>query len=723
MHRSVRQLPFTAASSVCLFALLVVASPAGQGTASRGRPPAPDVDFLFALVDGNHDSVIDRQEFAAFSATQWKLLDPQDTGSVTAQAIAADPRATTIARDLVPSGAGLLSRQAFVDGYRKRFEQADTDHDGTLDTGEFAAFLGLKPPVRTTSQAAATQLPSLARPFAAGLPLCADLGTDATGGLARHKGISSLLAKVVPANSKDAAYCLVQFVYNSGRSGPKDGYDDGQSQAITIRVGLPLRPDNGGTVAWNGRIQNVGSGGCMGNLPSVTVATNAGFASASTDGGHGAPWIAFNCGFGVIQSKHELNKGLIRDFSAEHVRWQTMWSKALVKAYYGQPAQRTYWCGCSQGGREGLIALQTIPQEYDGILAGASALYWMRFQMAQAWSGVVIKDLLRSKGKDLTPAQIQQTVQLEVAGCDVNDGLKDGELADPRRCHWSAKAAICGNPGTQPGACLDADQAQAFDVIRRGPRNHLGQRIWFPWEPGTTFSNQSNYLLSDSVMQWTVRDLTFQSDQHLYMDKASLLRAKDPQGITYEDMATLASQRVSDLADMDNAAIDAAEKSGVKVIAWTGTADRNIQSRNTIQYYRDVAAHLGMKVSDTNLQSWFRVFLYPDVDHCAGGSGPQPGSVTSGPLFAALVNWVEQNAAPERIIATKVDAAGRVTRTRPVCAYPQTALYRGRGSIDDAASFRCGGDLETPEIVSADRLALHKKENGSGDVPTLYGDK
>jgi feruloyl esterase len=79
--------------------------------------------------------------------------------------------------------------------------------------------------------------------------------------------------------------------------------------------------------------------------------------------------------------------------------------------YYGQPAQRTYWCGCSQGGREGLIALQTLPAEYDGILAGGSAVYWMRFQMAQAWSGLVIKDMLRSKGKDLTPAQINQTVR------------------------------------------------------------------------------------------------------------------------------------------------------------------------------------------------------------------------------------------------------------------------------------------------------------------------
>ena len=428
MHRSLSKILFTAGRFLlCLLALAagMTAQPlALEEGRQQDRAQVPeasskrdvvvqraDADFLFALVDGNHDNRIDGQEFDAFCEMEWRELDPRDTGSVKPEAISADPHAVAIFGDSIPASGAVLSREAFAGRCHQRFERADANHDGSLDTGEFASLLGVLPPPRTISQPSALRLSSLAGPFAPGLPSCAELGHGAARGLAGTEGVSSLTAEIVPADGIDAAYCRVQFIYNSGLSGPKDGYDEGQSQAIAIRIGLPLRPDDGGTIAWNGRIQNIGSGGCMGHLPGVTIATNAGFASASTDGGHGAPWISFNCGFGVIQSKHELNRGLIRDFSAEHVRWQATWSKRLVQMYYGQPAQRTYWCGCSQGGREGLIALQTLPAEYDGILAGGSAVYWMRFQMAQAWSGLVIKDMLRSKGKDLTPAQINQTVR------------------------------------------------------------------------------------------------------------------------------------------------------------------------------------------------------------------------------------------------------------------------------------------------------------------------
>ncbi len=686
---------------------------------------AQDVDFLFSLADTNHDDAIDRNEAMGFAAMQWSNIDRKNHGSVTAAIINENPNARRLVGSLMPGADGVLTRQAFLAAQTEKFVKADRNGDGVLDVAEFRLYLGIPPaPPQATTVIPAPLFASIADPYPANLPSCEDLGRDPRYGLSGQVGVSSISAKKMLAANNDAAYCRIQFVYNSGLSGPKDGYDLGQSQAIGIRVGLPLRKgdggDDSGVIGWNGRIENRGSGGCMGNLPSVTVATNGGFAGSSSDGGHGAPYMGFNCGFGVIQAKRELNRGLIRDFSAEHVRWQTLWTKKLVKAYYGQPAKRTYWSGCSQGGREGHIALQSIPEEYDGIAAGAAALYWMRFQMAQAWSGVVIKDKLRSKGKDFTVAQIEQTVKQEVAACDAVDGVNDGVLADPRQCHWSARAAVCGVKGASNDTCLDADQADAFDLIRRGPRNHLGKMIWFPWEPGTTFSNQSDYLLSDSVMQWTLRDLTFKSDAHLYIDKASLERSNDSHGITYEDMATLASQQISDLVDMDNTSIEAAKKSGVKFLAWTGTADRNIPSRNSIKYYRDVAAHFGQNVDDPTLQSWYRLFLYPGVDHCAGGVGPQPGNFYNGPLFHALVNWVEKDQAPSQITARNSDPSGKVTRTRPVCAYPKYAGYSGKGSIDDAANFKCEGNLETKEIVAQDVITPHKKENGSGVVPKLF---
>ena len=583
------------------------------------------------------------------------------------------------------------------------------------------------------------------------LPRCLDLETNSALGLAGAEGVSKLSAKVVevgagaktgfgPERGVTRAYCQVELTYNSGKSGPKDGYDDGQQQAIGIRVGLPLRPDDGGQPdAWNGKIHNVGSGGCMGVMPSVTTATNAGYASAASDGGHGAPYMGFNCQFGVIQAKHRLNAGRLRDFTQDHVLWQTRWSKKLVRLYYGREPERTYWSGCSQGGREAHIILQTIPEEYDGVLGGGSALYWERFQMAQAWSGLVIKDMLRSKGKTLTSEQIASTVNAEIAGCDAADGVLDGVIGDPRTCRWSAKAATCGVKGAPAGTCLDADQAAAFDTIRRGPTNSRGELIWNPWEPGTVFSANTNYLLSDSVMQWALRDNTFHSDAHLYLDKAHLLAANDPRGVTYEDMATLASKTVSDLVDADAMPASTLDRKKLKFISWTGTADRNIMSRDSIKYLRDMAHHYGSSLKSPNIQSWYRLFLYPGVDHCVGGDGPQPGDVNSGPLFSALVDWVENGRAPDRLTATKYEGQSRppvpsavfspppvpqselVVATRPVCPYPKAAVYKGSGGMNDAANFICSGDLETPVIIEQGRLAPHKLENGSGVVPPPYG--
>lgn len=588
------------------------------------------------------------------------------------------------------------------------------------------------------------------------VPSCLQLGSDPAYGLVGNSSITNLKVSIVTAEADKASpvtnlaemmakrtpllnpYCQVDFTYNAGKSGVKDGYKEGQSQALGIRVGLPLRADDGGTNGWNGNIHNIGSGGCMGYLPSLKAATNTGYVSSGSDGGHGAPYILFDCDFGVNQTRNTLNNGLIRDFSLDHVIWQTHWSKALTKIYYGKTQKYTYWSGCSQGGRQGHIILQNIPEEYDGVIAGGSALYWMRFQMVQAWSGLVIKDMLRTKGKTLTPLQISAATDAAIASCDIQDGVKNGILADPRNCHWSAKNFMKGMIGVPDSVAFDEDQANAYDLIRRGPVNSKGELIWFPYEADTRFSIKTDYLLSDGIMHWAVGDTTFSSDKHLYMDKAHLMAANDSLGITYEDMATIASQRVSDLADVDNIAIEKAAKSGLKFISWTGTADRNIHSRNSIYYYREVAEHLKMKIDDPKFQSWFRLFLFPGVDHCAGGDGPQPGDVNGGVLLEALTNWVEKGIAPDKIIATKYEGQMRgpvpgtenraamnkkltvKVATVPVFPYPKTAIYNGTGELNDANSYTGGGNLETPEIIKQDKIAKHKFENGTGKIPALY---
>lgn len=709
---------------------LMVGLQCGHAQASQASQASQaEADWYMRLFSGSHSGTLNLQQTLTMAQKAWHMLDPDGGSTISPAVKELNPDGAAILNGVSPNAQGVYTLNDLLASVPGRFRAADRDHDGLLDRAEVAAFLGLGPPT-----AESDVIPPGIRITASGLPSCSRLATDPAYGLKGRKGITHLTAAAVPVSGwTRVAYCRVDFVYNSGKSGPKYGYRPGQTQAIGIRVGLPLRTDDGGIGAWNGKIHNLGSGGCMGYLGDVTPATNDAYAGATSDGGHGPPSVGFNCTFGVNQDTHTNNIGLIRDFSRDHIIWQTYWSKALVKIYYGDTPRRTYWTGCSQGGREAAIVAQVAPQQYDGILGGGAALYWMRFQLAQAWPGLVIKDMLRPKGETLTTNQIAATVLAEVKACEAKDAAADGVLGDPRTCHWSAKSAICGVRGAPTKDCLNADQAAAFDRIRRGPRNHAGQLIWYPWEPGTTVSNRTNFLLSDGTMQWAVRDSNFSSDAHLYMDEAHLRAARDPLGITYEDMATLASRRLSNVADTDDAALDAARKSGVKLLLWTGTADRNILAQDSIKYYRDVAAHFGMQVGDARLQSWFRLFLYPGVDHCVGGAGPQPGDINDGPLFQALVRWVEDGVSPTHIVATKYipesPASGsggsegerwRVM-TRPVCPYPQTAVYDDRGSTDDAANFTCGGDLETREVVVQAKLAKHRFENVTGIVPPPYG--
>jgi|GEM_PF-1170222 len=694
---------------------------AQNNTVAIGGRPEQDfvltIDQSFKSVDTNHDEVVTIDEAQRFHNQQWALLDPDGSGVVTAKKVGDVPQASNILGRTPAAADGSVSKKDFDRYWRDQFRTWDLHHDGALDSVLFRAYEGAG--FGDTHQAKLPE-PSysmLADPFQAGLPTCEELAKDARFGLFGADGVSKVSAARIPARGGSAAYCAVELTYNSGKSGPKDGYDDGQAQAIGIRVGLPLRPDDGGTTKpWNGRIKNLGSGGCMGFMPGVTAATDHGFVGSANDGGHKATQSGFDCSFGVIQARHIPNKGLIRDFS-DNVVEQTLWAKNLTQAYYGQKAKRTYWCGCSQGGRQAAAILQLIPNEYDGVLGGGAALDWMRLPIAQAWPGLVIKDMLRANGKDLTPGEILQTVKLEVKACDANDGVVDGVLADPRQCHWSAKVAICGTPGAAAHDCLDSDQAAAFDAIRRGPVNHLGQQISYPWEPGTIVSSGVNYFAADPILQWAVGDRLFISESHLYIDREALVRARDPMGITVEDMVTLASQTVGDLPNTNSVALDAAAKSGVKAILWSGTRDKNIPSRVTLEYYQNVATHLGMSVDDPRLQAWLRVFLYPGVAHCGGEDAPQPGDISNGPLFQALLEWVEQGRQPERIIATTANETDGMKVTRPVCPYPQTATYNGKGSTDDASNFTCGGNLETGKTA---QLIDAAKANGTGVVPAVY---
>lgn len=596
---------------------------------------------------------------------------------------------------------------------------------------------------RTLVALSAALLGSVAMaPTMASATTCAQLATDSAYGLAGNPRIISPTSAVVTSTGH-AAYCNVQFTY-SAASGPEDGYAPGESQAIKIGIGLPLSSDDGGTGgvtgAWNGKLENLGGGGCAGSVGSTTSATDAGYVGSSTDTGHTSAENGSLCNFGVIQASHTLNVGKINDFIYEGVHQQVEWTKALAKAYYGMRAVRNYWNGCSTGGRQGLALAEKYGDEFDGFVIGAPAIYWQEFRLSDVWPALVNRDDLVAKGLPaLTAAQYNAANSSAIAACDVqgSDSVQDGMIDDPRACTWSAKNNICGAPNA-PAApnCMTAEQAAALDKIWDGPRNHLGKRIWHPFDRGTPAGGLISFGALPSstgqVMAYDHKDLTFAVD-NIYSSRAAAgANALDqPHPVAYEDEAVLGAARggPGDMMETQDyqSLVKKVHKHGGKIIMWQGAADPAIRWRDSVDFYRRVATYVGNGRADfAGLQSWFRYYHAPGVAHCGGGVGPSPTTTLPNKntqLFDDLVNWVEKGIPPSSagagthggILAT--GGSSNATRTRPICPWPTTAIYH-HGDPNVAASYHCGGDLDANPVAVCKMLRTKYRHENDGSLDT-----
>jgi hypothetical protein len=513
-------------------------------------------------------------------------------------------------------------------------------------------------------------------------PNCATL----TDGLAGHSGIKSASSMIVPAAGRNAAYCQVNLLYGTN-----------PDQNIRIRVGLPLSSSDGGSGrvqgAWNGRTEGLGGGGCSGNL-NVMLAVDAGYVGSGTDLGHSGG----NCEPGV-NADGTYNMQFIQDFIRNAIEQQVIWAKKLASDYYGEKPSYNYWNGCSTGGRQGYLLAQEMPDALNGIVADSPAIYWTRFQTAQMWGEIVMKQLV---GHPIAIAKLAQAQSSAIAACDAADGLKDGIIDDPRSCHFRATANICGSPTAPAQNCLTANEAAAIDKIWDGPRNARNKKIWFGLDRG------SDFRFLDGPIAFPLGMTQFHWDEHN--------RTSDWKTVTMAEYGKIAQDGSRNIADVTDTfrPLDQFKRDGGKLITYVGANDQLIYPRGVIHYYREMAVRYGHdgKPDFKNLQTFYRLFRAPGVGHCGlGSAGPVPVNP-----FGALVKWVEHGVAPNSLLASGGSAAPPTGRTRPVCAYPQTAIYNGTGNVNDASSFHCEGNVETPQVVCADVLVRYKhEENGKLD--------
>jgi feruloyl esterase len=415
---------------------------------------------------------------------------------------------------------------------------------------------------------------------------------------------------------------------------------------IKIEVWLP-------TANWNGKFQAVGNGGWAGvmSYSALADAVRAGYASASTDTGHTGGGAQF-----VLGHPEKLI-----DFAWRSEHEMTVQAKALVEKFYGSAPRVSYWNGCSTGGRQALKEAQTFPNDYDGIIAGAPA---NRTTLSLWIAHAVLKD----PASYIPPAKYAVIHQAALASCDALDGVKDGLIEDPTKCSFDPGVLLC--EGADGASCLTAAQVTAARRMYSPPLNsRTGTPLSAPLTAGTELGwgeqaagPQPNANINDHYRFVVFKDSnwdwkTFDFDRDLARSEApdsQIMNATDPN-------------------------LQPFFAHGGKLLIYQGWSDPRVPALQTINYYTSVVNAVGA----ANASGSVRLFLAPGMGHCGGGDGPNVFD-----KVAPLEQWVEHGKAPDVLVASHA-TAGRVDRTRPLCAYPQVARYNGSGSIDQAENFTC----------------------------------
>ncbi len=478
-------------------------------------------------------------------------------------------------------------------------------------------------------------------------------------GRSQRKDIVMLRAESVPATGSVTGYCRVR-----GTLAPD----------IAFEVSLPSR--------WNGRFYMIGNGGLAGEslddptrLAQRDSALRLGFAFAQTNTGHDArkePGGTF-----VLNNPEKAV-----DYAYRAVHLTALTAKAMTSRYYAQPISHSYWNSCSNGGRQGLIEAQRYPQDFDGVVANAPWVDQTGYTIGALWNERAVS------GVHLTAAKLALLSGKVMAKCDAIDGLKDGLIDDPRKCTFDARQDVPACPaGTDSDACLTPAQADAIMKIYSGPQG--AGRTLFPGympgsegvvppargnaQPGSAWLNfivpvQPDRKPADfNLAENTMRYLVFTPPEPEY----------DYRTFDFDRDAHLLD-RWGKEADATNPDLSKFRQRGGKLLMTYGWADQVLQPLAGVHYYERAVTRNGAHTT-----SFFRLFMVPGMNHCGGGIGTDRFD-----SMTAMVDWVEKGKAPEVLHASRV-VDNKVVRTRPLCPYPEVARYRGQGSIDDAANFRC----------------------------------
>jgi feruloyl esterase len=405
---------------------------------------------------------------------------------------------------------------------------------------------------------------------------------------------------------------------------------------------------------WNGKFQAVGNGGWAGTIsfPAMATALQEGYATASNDTGHKGGNALF-----AIDHPEKLV-----DFAHRAVHEMTVQSKAIIAAYYNRGPRLSYWNGCSTGGRQGLMAAQKYPEDFDAIVAGAPAKYQTHLH---AWDLSVAVPVLKEPAGAVPAAKLAMVNRAVMNACDAGDGITDGVLNNPTACTFEVASLQCKAGDAEN--CLTAPQVAAIKRVYEPAKTSSGQVVF----PGKAPGSETGFGMFLGGQQ--APGISTGSFQVAYNDAQW-----DPRTFDLDRDLKVVDEKVGSIINAINPDLRAFKARGGKLILYHGWNDTAISPGNAIDYYQSVLERMGGRQDD-----FIRLYMAPGMNHCGGGPGPNQVN-----WMAALERWRESGTAPDRIDALRV-TNNRVDMTRPLCPYPQIAQYKGVGSTNDAANFVC----------------------------------
>lgn len=442
---------------------------------------------------------------------------------------------------------------------------------------------------------------------------------------------------------------------------------------VAAKDGLPafcevkavLSPAAGSTIGvvyrlptdWNGKVLGIGGGGWAGNvtLMAASEGLKKGYATLQTDGGHTgtSPW----------DNSWAANPESATDFAWRAIHEMTVAGKKLATAHYSRSPQKSYFQGCSTGGRMALMQAQRFPADYDAIIAGAP-VYTLQVQT----SAVLRNNTFARNQGGFSAADLKLAQDAALNACDANDGLKDGLINDPRSCHFDPAVLQC--TGAKTDSCLTANQVTALRTVHTGIKSPDGQWAMFPMSPG----GEQGWSLfvgtegkgNDATGGGGLMGLS----PLLFGNRSVDFSAFSPN----VDVPQVRSSAFAAMYEAKNPDLSGFFGRGGRLILWHGENDPGPSPVGTNDYARAVLAQ------NAAAKAQLRYFLLPGVEHCRGGPGADQVE-----FLDALDSWVETNRAPEVLVGTKADHS----LTRPHCAWPNVAQYRGSGDANNPASWVC----------------------------------